>query len=93
MLDGHVRNAVLKRLKRIKGQVEGLERMVEEQRYCIDILNQIAAVEASLHRTAAVTLKNHMETCVAGAFECKKPSERREKIDELIHVFESMRPK
>lgn len=93
MLDGNVKNAVLKRLKRINGQVQGLQRMVEDRRYCIDILNQVAAVEAALHRSAAIILKNHMETCVVAAFECRKPSDKREKIDELVRVFGSMRPK
>jgi len=93
MLDGNVKIAVIKRLKRINGQVQGLQRMVEQRRYCIDILHQVAAVEAALHRAAAIILKNHMETCVATAFECKKPCDRREKIAELVRVFESMRPK
>jgi len=93
MLDGNVKQAVLARLKRINGQVQGLQRMVEERRYCIDILHQVAAVQAALRRAAAIILKNHLETCVTDTFECEKPSDKREKIDELIRVFESMRPK
>ena len=93
MLDGDVKDAVLKRLKRITGQVRGLQQMVEDRRYCIDILNQISAVEAALHGAAAIILKNHMETCVADAFKCKKACDKREKIEELVRVFESLRPK
>ena len=93
MLDGDVKEAVLKRLRRVGGQVQGLQRMVEERRYCIDILNQVAAVEAALHRTAAIILKNHLETCVTDTFECEKQCDQREKINELVRVFESMRPK
>lgn len=93
MLDGNVKEAVLKRLRRINGQVQGLQRMVEERRYCMDILNQVSAVEAALHRAAAIILKNHLETCVTDTFECEKQCDKREKINELIRVFESMRAK
>ena len=93
MLDGNVKEGVLKRLRRVGGQVQGLQRMVEERRYCIDILNQVAAVEAALHRAAAIILKNHLETCVTDTFECEKQCDKREKIAELVRVFESMRPK
>ena len=93
MLDGKIKQAVLTRLKRINGQVQGLQRMVDEPRYCIDILNQVAAVEAALHRAAAIILKNHLETCVTDTFECEKQCDKREKINELVRVFESMRPK
>ncbi len=93
MLDGTLRKAVLTRLKRINGQVQGLQRMVEERRYCIDVLHQVAAVEAALHRAAAIILKNHLETCVSDTFECEKQCDKRDKVDELVRVFESMRPK
>ena len=93
MLDDRLQTAVLQRLKRISGQVGGLQRMVGDRRYCIDILNQVAAVEAALHRAAAIMLKNHMETCVTEACESSDPAARREKIDELVRTFESMRPR
>ena len=93
MLDGNFKEDVLRRLRRVGGQVEGLQRMVTERRYCIDILHQVAAVEAALHRAAAIILKNHLETCVADTFECRKQCDKREKINELVRVFESMRPK
>ena len=93
MLDERLQTAVLQRLKRISGQVGGLQRMVEDRRYCIDILNQVAAVEAALHRAAALMLKDHMETCVAEACKSSDPAVRHEKIDELLRAFDSMRPK
>jgi len=93
MLDDRLQTAVLQRLRRISGQVGGLQRMVEDRRYCIDILNQVAAVEAALHRAAALMLKNHMETCVTEACDSSDTAARREKIDELVRAFDSMRPK
>ena len=93
MLDDRLQAAVLQRLKRISGQVGGLQRMVEDRRYCIDILNQFAAVEAALHRAAALMLKDHMETCVTEACDAADPAIKREKIDELLRAFDSMRPK
>lgn len=91
MLEGKLRDSALQRLHRIAGQVRGLERMVEQQRYCIEIVQQIAAVEAALHRLSAAILENHMQTCVADAFATNDPSVQREKIEELIRVFHFMR--
>ena len=93
MLEGDARGAAMRRLSRIAGQVKGLQRMVEEGRYCIDVLQQIAAVEAALHRVGGIILKNHLETCVSEAFESSLPGEQQRKIAELVHVFDSMRPK
>jgi DNA-binding FrmR family transcriptional regulator len=61
------KDQLLKRLARIKGQVGGIERMVEEDRYCIDILTQIAAVEAALDKVALGLLDDHARHCVIGA--------------------------
>ena len=93
MLDGATREAVRKRLNRIAGQVQGLQRMVDGERYCIEVLQQIAAVEAALHKVGGIILKNHLETCVHDAYECRDGRDQRRKIQELIQVFESMRPK
>jgi DNA-binding FrmR family transcriptional regulator len=81
------RTKVLARLRRIEGQVVGIQRMVEEDRYCVDILNQVAAVEAALDRVGHLLLAGHVETCVASALESGKPKERRQKLDELMDVF------
>jgi len=91
MLEGNLRRSVQQRLRRIAGQVQGLERMVEQKRYCIDILQQIAAVEAALHRVAGIILRNHMETCVSDAFQADRMSDRQDKIRELVQVFESFK--
>ena len=76
------------RLKRIAGQVGGIQRMLEEERYCVDVLLQIAAARAALDQVGKLILANHVETCVADAFASGKPRERRKKMDELMHVFD-----
>ncbi len=75
------------RLARIAGQVGGLQRMLEDDRYCVDILLQIAAVQAALGQLGKVVLGSHVETCVSDAIASGRPKQRREKIDELMQVF------
>ncbi len=82
-----VREQVQARLKRIAGQVGGIQRMVEDDRYCVDVLMQIAAAEAALDRVGHLVLGSHIETCVASALEGGRPAERRKKMDELLDVF------
>ena len=81
------REKVLARLKKVAGQVAGISRMVEEDRYCVDVLHQIAAVEGALDRVGHLVLTQHVETCVASAIESGRPKERKEKLDELMEVF------
>lgn len=76
-----------KRVRRIAGQVGGIERMIEDDRYCVDILLQVAAVRAALDGVGKLLLKNHIETCVSDALASGRPKERRQKIDELLEVF------
>ena len=63
------KDRVLKRLRRIEGQVRGLQRMVEDDRYCIDVLTQVAAVKAALESVSLTLLQDHIQHCVAGAIE------------------------
>jgi DNA-binding FrmR family transcriptional regulator len=77
----------LKRLSRIEGQVRGLARMVEEDRYCIDIVTQIAAVRAALRRVEEEVLRDHISHCVAHAMASGDKSEQTQKIDELMGVL------
>ena len=77
----------LKRLKRIEGQVRGLARMVEEDRYCIDIVTQIAAVRAALRRVEDEVLRDHVAHCVEHAVSSGSKSEQRQKIAELMDVL------
>jgi DNA-binding FrmR family transcriptional regulator len=78
---------VLARLKKVAGQVAGIQRMVEEDRYCVDILHQVAAVEGALDRVGHLMLASHVETCVTSAIESGKSGERKKKLDELMDVF------
>jgi DNA-binding FrmR family transcriptional regulator len=84
------RKAISARLRRIEGQVGGLLRMVEEDRYCVDILIQINAVRAALHKVEEQILRDHVSHCVAGAFTSGNPVEQRHKIDELVDTIGRM---
>lgn len=77
----------LKRLSRIEGQVRGLARMVEEGRYCIDIVTQIAAVQAALRRVEEDVLRDHISHCVAHAMTSGNEADQKQKIDELMQVL------
>src|SRR6185295_18204090 len=77
----------LKRLNRVEGQVRGLSRMGEEDRYCIDVVTQIAAVRAALRRIEELVLKDHVGHCVEHAIASGDPKEQRAKIAELMDVL------
>ena len=77
----------LRRLKRIEGQVRGLTRMVEDDRYCIDIVTQIGAVRAELRKVEEEVLRDHVGHCVDGAIASGNKSEQRRKIAELMDVL------
>jgi DNA-binding FrmR family transcriptional regulator len=78
------KDALQKRLRRIEGQVRGIERMVEDDRYCVDILTQIAAVETALEAVASKILEDHVTHCVAGALASGDEEAARAKTDELL---------
>ena len=84
------KKSILTRLKRIEGQVGGLHRMVEEDRYCIDVLTQINAVRAALHRVEAEILRRHVAHCVADAFAHGNAEAQRQKVDELVDTMGRM---
>lgn len=79
----------LQRLRRIEGQVGGLVRMVEDKRYCVDILTQIRAVRAALKRVEEGVLREHVEHCVRQAMASGDRREQRTKVDELLGVLRS----
>jgi DNA-binding FrmR family transcriptional regulator len=81
-----IKVSALKRLKRIEGQVRGLHRMVEDDRYCIDIVTQISAVRAALRRAEEEILRDHVAHCVEGAIASGNQAEQRRKIAELMSV-------
>jgi DNA-binding FrmR family transcriptional regulator len=81
-----IKSSCLKRLNRIEGQVRGLTRMVEDDRYCIDIVTQIAAVRAALRRAEEEILRDHVAHCVEHAVASGNRADQRRKIAELMDV-------
>ena len=84
------KRSVATRLKRIEGQVGGLCRMVADDRYCVDVLTQINAVRAALHKVEEEILRDHVSHCVAGAFVSGDPVEQRHKVEELVATIGRM---
>ena len=80
------KTSVLKRLKRIEGQVRGLARMVEDERYCIDVVTQLSAVRAALRRAEEEILADHVAHCVEHAISSGDKADQRRKIAELMDV-------
>ena len=89
MHDG-TKRTVTARLRRIEGQVRGVLRMVEDDRYCVDLLTQIDAVRAALHKVEEQILRDHVSHCVAGAFASGDPVEQRHKVEELVETIGRM---
>jgi CsoR family transcriptional regulator, copper-sensing transcriptional repressor len=88
------KDALVKRLHRIEGQVRGVERMVEDERYCIDILTQIAAATTALESVAFKILDEHVNHCVAGALEsgdAEVAAEKSRELLEAVHRFSRTR--
>jgi DNA-binding FrmR family transcriptional regulator len=87
MIDTTTKTKALGRLRRIEGQVQGLQRMVAGDAYCLDILLQVSAVQGALEQVQKLLLGRHVESCVADAFRSGSKGERQRKIDELLEVF------
>ena len=77
-----------KRLRRVEGQVRGIEGMVEEDRYCIDILTQVQAVRAALAKVETEMLRDHLGHCIEGAIVAGDRDQQRQKASELIQLLE-----
>ena len=80
---------ILKRLKSIEGHVGGIARMVDEDQYCVDILNQIMAVQRALDKVNGLVLDRHLHTCATTAIRGNDPDERERVIGEILNVFKS----
>ena len=85
------KQAIKKRLNRIEGQVRGISRMLEEERYCIDILQQVQAIKAALSKAEDAILKDHAASCVENAIASGNSKEQRKKFDELIDLFSKVK--
>lgn len=86
-VDPDLKAANLKRLRRIEGQVRGLQRMVEEDRYCADIIVQVASVQEALRGVARNLMKNHLQHCASKALTSAKPKESAAMYDELLELI------
>jgi CsoR family transcriptional regulator, copper-sensing transcriptional repressor len=87
VLNEESRGKALGRLRRIEGQVQGLQRMIDNDAYCVDILLQISAVQGALEQVQKLLLGRHIESCVADALRSGSRGERQQKIEELLDVF------
>lgn len=84
MINSEVKEKTLHRLKKVEGQINGIQRMVEEEKYCIDIVNQITAVKRALEQVALMVMKRHVESCVSEAIRLGNSTK---KIDELMDTI------
>jgi CsoR family transcriptional regulator, copper-sensing transcriptional repressor len=87
MMDDETKSKALGRLRRIDGQVQGIQRMVEEEKYCVDILLQLTAVEGAVEQVQRLLLGRHIESCVADAIRSGSTRDRQKKVEELLEVF------
>jgi DNA-binding FrmR family transcriptional regulator len=78
-----------KRLKTIEGHIRGVQRMLEEDEYCIDVIRQIQAVQSALNKVSKIILEEHMNTCVTTAIRGEDPGERERVLREIAEVYEA----
>jgi DNA-binding FrmR family transcriptional regulator len=93
MIDATTKAKAQGRLRRIEGQVQGLQRMIGADAYCVDILLQVAAVQGALEQVEKLLLGRHIESCVTDAMRSGSKHDRQRKIDELLEVFTRFRGK
>ena len=84
MINPEVKKDALNRLKKIEGQVKGVMKMVDEEQYCIDIINQITAAEKALDRVARIIMKRHVESCVTEAIVAGEGQNKDEELLETV---------
>ena len=90
-MDAQTKQQVTARLRTVEGHVRGIQRMVDEDAYCVDTIKQILAVQSALDKVSTLVLGNHLQTCVTTAIRGDEPSERERVISELLNVFELSR--
>jgi DNA-binding FrmR family transcriptional regulator len=86
-MQSETKEAVIRRLSRIEGQVRGLARMVEDERYCIDVVTQISAIRAALRRAEEEILRDHVAHCVEHAIASGDKNDQRQKVAEIMDVL------
>lgn len=87
MINGATKQDALARLKKIEGQIKGIQRMVEEEKYCVDIINQINAIRRALEQVALGVMKRHVNSCVSDAIKKDKAGGKVEELMETIDRF------
>ncbi len=85
------KDSTIRRLNRIEGQVRGIGRMIEEERYCIEVLQQIQAIKSALAKVEDAVLKDHAATCIETAIASSDVAKQRKKFDELVDLFAKMK--
>ncbi len=91
MMSETVKKKVSDRLRRIEGQISGIRRMIEEDRYCVDVLTQTTAVVSALRGVEDLVMQNHLNTCVVDAIRSEDQGQQQEKIDEVMAVIGKFR--
>lgn len=87
MLDIDEKRDAIKRLNRIEGQVRGVINMIEDDRYCIDILTQTKAIKSAVDKIDGLIMEQHLDRCLSKAIESGDPDEKSKKIDEIMKLF------
>ncbi|MFQ5900725.1 MAG: metal-sensitive transcriptional regulator [Thermodesulfobacteriota bacterium] len=87
MINEDVKKQTAERLKKVEGQVKGIQRMIEGEKYCIDIVNQITAVRRALDQVALMVMKRHVETCVSEAIKLGNSTVKIEELMDTINRF------
>ncbi len=88
-MNAQTKEQVLSRLRSIEGHVRGIQRMVNDDNYCIDVISQVQAVQKALDRVNSLLLDNHLNSCVITAVRSDDSQERERVLGELLHVFET----
>ncbi len=86
-MDQATKREVMRRLQSVEGHVRGVQKMVDEDKYCVDVIKQIDAVEAALRKVQQIILDEHLHTCVTTALRGDDPDRREAVIDEIMGVF------
>lgn len=87
----HDKPTIIKRLNRIEGQVRGISKMIEQERYCIDVLQQMQAVKSALAQVENLILKDHAASCVESAIASGNSVDQRRKFGELVELFSKVK--
>lgn len=85
----HDHKDTLQRLKTVEGHIRGIQRMLEKDQYCIDVIRQIQAVQSALNKISANILDGHLNSCLLGAVQGEDPEERKRVLKEITEVFET----